>query len=52
MAARIDAYVDTSALIAFVDASDTYHPLFRRLFAHPSRGLASRRQRPWWWGYW
>ena len=35
MAARIDAYVDTSALIAFVDASDTYHSLFRRLFAAP-----------------
>jgi len=37
MAARIDAYVDTSALIAFVDASDTYHPVFRRLFAAPPR---------------
>jgi predicted nucleic acid-binding protein len=35
MAARIDAYVDTSAFIAFMDASDTYHPLFRRLFAAP-----------------
>ncbi len=35
MAARIDAYVDTSALIAFADASDTYHPVFRRLFAAP-----------------
>jgi predicted nucleic acid-binding protein len=29
------AYVDTSALIAFLDRSDTYHPLFRRLFAAP-----------------
>lgn len=29
------AYVDTSALIAFVDRSDTYHLLFRRLFADP-----------------
>jgi len=28
-------YVDTSALIAFGDRSDTYHPLFRRLFAEP-----------------
>jgi predicted nucleic acid-binding protein len=37
MAAKIDAYVDTSALIAFVDASDTYHPVFRRLFAAPPR---------------
>jgi predicted nucleic acid-binding protein len=35
MAARIDAYVDTSAFIAFMDASDTYHPLFRRLFSAP-----------------
>ena len=31
MGAKIDAYVDTSALIAFLDASDTHHPLFRRL---------------------
>jgi predicted nucleic acid-binding protein len=37
MAARIEAYVDTSALIAFVDRSDTYHPLFDRLFADPPR---------------
>lgn len=35
MAKRVDAYVDTSALIAFVDRSDTYHPLFKRLFADP-----------------
>lgn len=35
MAARIEAYVDTSALIAFADSSDTYHPLFLRLFANP-----------------
>ena len=35
MAERIDVYVDTSALIAFLDGSDTYHPLFRRLFAAP-----------------
>jgi predicted nucleic acid-binding protein len=35
MAGRIDAYVDTSALIAFADASDSYHPTFRRLFAAP-----------------
>ncbi|HVR62529.1 MAG TPA: PIN domain-containing protein [Polyangia bacterium] len=35
MAAKGDAYVDTSALIAFVDRSDTYHPVFRRLFAAP-----------------
>lgn len=30
MAGQLDAYVDTSALIAFADASDTYHPVFRR----------------------
>lgn len=29
------AYVDTSAFIAFLDKSDSYHPLFRRLFADP-----------------
>lgn len=28
-------YIDTSALIAFADVSDTYHPLFRRLFSAP-----------------
>jgi hypothetical protein len=32
-----EAYVDTSALIAFADRSDTYHPLFRRPFADPPR---------------
>lgn len=32
---RPRAYVDTSALIAFLDRSDTYHPLFHRLFAEP-----------------
>jgi predicted nucleic acid-binding protein len=35
MAAKIEAYVDTSALIAFADRSDTHHPTFRRLFAEP-----------------
>jgi predicted nucleic acid-binding protein len=35
MATRTEAYVDTSALIAFLDRSDSYHPLFRRLFASP-----------------
>ena len=33
--ARARAYVDTSALIAFLDKSDSHHPLFRRLFADP-----------------
>src|SRR5438477_12857359 len=35
MAAKSDAYVDTSALIAFVDRSDTHHVTFRRLFSKP-----------------
>ena len=37
MAKKTEAYVDTSALIALADRSDTYHPLFRRLFADPPR---------------
>ncbi|MFH0350931.1 MAG: type II toxin-antitoxin system VapC family toxin [Chromatiales bacterium] len=35
MGKRTDAYVDTSAFIAFVDRSDTHHALFRRLFSGP-----------------
>ena len=35
MATRIEAYVDTSALIAFADSSDTHHALFLRLFGDP-----------------
>jgi predicted nucleic acid-binding protein len=35
MGRKTRAYVDTSALIAFADRSDTYHPLFRRLFGEP-----------------
>src|SRR5215813_14264824 len=34
-ATRNEAYVDTSALISFADRSDSFHPLFRRLFADP-----------------
>ena len=41
MATRPEAYVDTSALIAFVDPSDTYHPLFRLLFSDPP-GLVTK----------
>jgi predicted nucleic acid-binding protein len=33
--ARPEAYVDTSALIAFLDRSDSYHLIFKRLFASP-----------------
>lgn len=33
--ARAGAYVDTSALIAFADRSDTHHQLFARLFSDP-----------------
>ena len=35
MARKNEAYVDTSALIALCDRSDTYHALFRRLFSDP-----------------
>jgi predicted nucleic acid-binding protein len=35
MAKKVEAYVDTSAFIAFVDQSDSFNPLFRRLFAEP-----------------
>ena len=34
MATRIECYVDTSAFIAFLDRSDSYHPLFFRLFSN------------------
>ena len=35
MGTKVDAYIDTSAFIAFVDRSDSYHDLFRRLFDNP-----------------
>jgi len=35
MAGKTEAYVDTSALIAFADRSDTHHATFRRLFSRP-----------------
>jgi predicted nucleic acid-binding protein len=35
MAGRTDAYVDTSALIAFADRSDSHNALLRRLFSQP-----------------
>jgi len=41
MAPKTESYVDTSALIAFLDRSDSYHPLFRRLFSSPPRLVTS-----------
>jgi predicted nucleic acid-binding protein len=35
MAKKTECYVDTSAFIAFLDKSDSYHSLFRRLFSTP-----------------
>jgi predicted nucleic acid-binding protein len=35
MAQRTESYVDTSALIAFLDSTDSYHSLFKRLFSNP-----------------
>jgi predicted nucleic acid-binding protein len=35
MATKTECYADTSAFIAFLDRSDSYHPLFRRLLASP-----------------
>ena len=35
MAGKIEGYVDTSALIAFLDRSDSHHLTFRALFADP-----------------
>lgn len=37
MAKSREAYVDTSALIALVDRSDSYHALFKQLFADPPK---------------
>lgn len=41
MARTIESYIDTSALIAFLDRSDSYHASFRRLFSDPPRLVTS-----------
>lgn len=41
MAAKTESYVDTSAFIAFLDRSDSYHDLFRRLFSSPPQLVTS-----------
>jgi len=35
MARRTECYVDTSALIAFLDRCDSYHAIFRKLLSNP-----------------
>jgi len=35
MARKTECYVDTSGFIAFLDKSDSYHSLYRRLFSEP-----------------
>jgi predicted nucleic acid-binding protein len=35
MVEKTEVYIDTSAFIAFLDRSDTFHALFRRLFSEP-----------------
>ena len=41
MAKKTDCYVDTSAFIAFLDRSDSFHALFRRLFSAPPPMITS-----------
>jgi len=41
MARRSECYVETSAWIAFLDRSDSYHGAFQRLFADPPRLVTS-----------
>lgn len=41
MVRKTECYIDTSAFIAFLDRSDSYHALFRRLFSDPPRIVTS-----------
>ena len=41
MARKTESYVDTSAFIAVLDRSDSYHSLFRRLFSDLPKLVAS-----------
>lgn len=41
MVKKTDTYADTSAFIAFLDKSDSYHALFRRLFSSPPQLITS-----------
>jgi predicted nucleic acid-binding protein len=41
MAQKTESYVDTSAIIAFLDRSDSYHASFRRLFSAPPTLITS-----------
>lgn len=41
MARKTECYADTSAWIAFLDRSDSHHPVFRQLFANPPRLVTS-----------
>jgi predicted nucleic acid-binding protein len=41
MGRKTECYVDTSALIAFLDRSDSYHQLFRQLFSEPPAMVTS-----------
>lgn len=41
MAPKIEAYLDTGAFIAFLDRSDSYHLLFKKLFSDPCKLVCS-----------
>lgn len=41
LSARSEAYVDTSAFIAFLDRSDSHHVIFDRLFSAPPALITS-----------